>query len=254
MSFIVWGSNSLFPSYYTEIWENKYESQDLLAEHEKQKDKEGETPANGGQQNNVLQSGLYIEEDVYSPDEGKRSFFVDKINQFSVNPITSRKRKSSFYANAGYARSFSSHQSRTSNLTTQNEAIRAQELVQILEGGGLNESENYNTVIKLQDGLTAQELAEAVHSINSLVDYDRNGPNETLTFEFVEPITLIPTRDESCVESQDQSIFENNSNSEDILQSRHPLIREVENSENTPLIPVEIIDTPKEQFLLDDNN
>lgn len=218
----MWGANSLFPSYYTAIWEARYDSEDLLGVDQEKDVSKGQANGSDAERGNILRSGAYTEEDVYSEENAKkRSFFVDKINEFSVNPISVQKNRSSFYANAGFARSFSSQQSRKSNQTAQNEALRNEELIQILEVGsndglsdqGLNgtvdsEKEKHNTVIKLQEGLTPQELAVAVESINGLVELDkadRNGSSEALTFEYVEAIPAISTKDDSCQGTSDLS-------------------------------------------------
>lgn len=217
--FVVWGANSLFPSYYTEIWETKYDSQDLLSDDKKNKKKDLKKDINtnnGAEKTNIMKSELYTEEEVYSDESKSRSFFVDKINEFSVNQIATPKKSSvSFLGNSGNARlSFSSEKSRTSNITTENQTVKNDELVQIIEGGsndglnqmeagGISHPESYSTVIKLQSGLTPHQLEEAVKSIHSLVEIDVGGPNEHLTFEYIEPVPAIQTKDNSKIQVQD---------------------------------------------------
>ena len=138
MPFIIWGANILFYSYYTEIWERKYDSKDQLSDKIKiikqGEDRERKT--------NVLKSELYTEEDVYSETK-RRTIFADKINEFSVNQIATPKRSSySFLANAGYtsARSSSSSESRHINsISPTNQPFTNEDLFQILEGGSIEQ-------------------------------------------------------------------------------------------------------------------
>ena len=140
MPFIIWGANILFSSYYTEIWEMKYDSKDQLSDENKII-KQGEERE---RKTNVLKSELYTEEDVYSETK-RRTIFSDKINEFSVNQTATPKRSSySFLANAGYtsARSSSSSESRHINSispTNPNQPFTNENLFQILEGGSIEQ-------------------------------------------------------------------------------------------------------------------